>query len=199
MAPIKVFVDADCLHKLYLRKLLFTLDTQGIIELLWTNQVFDEALSSLISRFPQKADSLGSMFAGYREHFSGTEVTGYQHLLGTLNCSDPDDEQVLAGALTGKADFLLTYNLKDFPSESNRLGKPIIVHPDLFLFELLSEEGRSTALFVDWLCLFNNPVGHAIGGAEALERTGCLLTASLLRETRLEIDSQLLSRGRDAQ
>jgi len=171
------------------------LDTQNLIELLWTKEVFSEALASLLTRLPEKSGSLRSMFVGYEKHFAGTEITNYQHLLGTLNLPDPDDEHVLAAATVGKADFLLTYNLKDFPPNLNQSSKPLVVHPDIFLSELLGSNPNATSLFVDWLSLFKQPIRDCEGGAEALEKIGCHSTASLLRESSSAIDSQLRIRG----
>lgn len=45
---------------------------------------------------------------------------------------DPDDHPILATALAGEADFLVTWNTKDFPPKRRFAGITIIT-PDAFL------------------------------------------------------------------
>ena len=44
-------------------------------------------------------------------------VTGYQDLIPALQLPDPDDRHVLAAAIRGHADVIITMNLRDFPSD----------------------------------------------------------------------------------
>ena len=43
-------------------------------------------------------------------------VTGYRSLIPSLNLPDPNDRHVLAAAIAGRSDAMITYNLKDFPN-----------------------------------------------------------------------------------
>ena len=60
-------------------------------------------------------------------------VTGYEALIPSLVLPDPNDRHVLAAAIRGRADVIVTTNLKDFPEE--RLAEFGIdaQHPDDFL------------------------------------------------------------------
>lgn len=49
-------------------------------------------------------------------------------------CKDPDDDKFLETAIAGSADFLVTKNLKHFPSKT--YGTVQIVKPSVFLKEL---------------------------------------------------------------
>jgi putative PIN family toxin of toxin-antitoxin system len=44
---------------------------------------------------------------------------------------DPSDEMVLEAAINGRADALVTYNVKDFASAGERFAIPILPPPDL--------------------------------------------------------------------
>ena len=72
-----------------------------------------------------------------REAF-GTEalVEGFESLIGEMTC-DPKDRHVLAAAVHGGADTIVTFNLKDFPDDAIAPHGIKIVHPDRFLTGVL--------------------------------------------------------------
>ncbi len=59
-------------------------------------------------------------------------VTDYASLISGLSLPDPNDRHVLAAAIKGRADVIVTFNLKDFPNQE--LGQIGIEaqHPDVF-------------------------------------------------------------------
>ena len=65
-------------------------------------------------------------------------VTDYEDLIPSLVLPDPNDRHVLAAAIVGHCDLIITQNLKDFPED---ILKPYGIeaqHPDIFLFHQLS-------------------------------------------------------------
>ena len=65
-------------------------------------------------------------------------VTGYERLIPKLDLPDADDRHVLAAAITGHCDVIITKNLQDFPKAAvKRLGIGV-QHPDEFLSNHLS-------------------------------------------------------------
>ena len=50
-------------------------------------------------------------------HFPSAIVTGYESLIERLDLPDPQDRPVLAAAVRGGADVIVTQNLRDFPAE----------------------------------------------------------------------------------
>ena len=65
-------------------------------------------------------------------------VTGFKSLIPTLELPDPDDRHVLAAALRGRCDVIVTYNLKDFPSETLSPLDIEAQHPDEFISHLIN-------------------------------------------------------------
>lgn len=60
-------------------------------------------------------------------------VTGYQEIIPTLALPDPNDRHVLAAAIVGRADVIVTSNLKDFPADVLQPYGIEAQHPDEFL------------------------------------------------------------------
>ena len=56
------------------------------------------------------------MLAQMRSHFDDALVTGWERLEGGYGLPDPDDEHVVAAAVVGGADVIVTDNLPDFPA-----------------------------------------------------------------------------------
>ena len=62
-------------------------------------------------------------------------ITGYETLVPTLDLPDPDDRHVLAAAIAGRCDAIVTSNLQHFP---NAAVEPFGArHPDEFLCDRL--------------------------------------------------------------
>ncbi|MGP4019490.1 PIN domain-containing protein [Saccharopolyspora sp. 5N708] len=71
-----------------------------------------------------------------RQSFRDAEVVGYEALIPTMD-NDETDRHVLAAAIRGGAEVIVTYNVKDFPDEVVRKYDVAAVHPDDFLLDQL--------------------------------------------------------------
>jgi hypothetical protein len=71
-----------------------------------------------------------------RRAFPDAEVSGYDTLIGAMEC-DPKDRHVLAAAVRGRAEVLVTFNTRDFPLKSTGDYDITVVHPDGFLLDQL--------------------------------------------------------------
>lgn len=65
-------------------------------------------------------------------HFEDAEVTGYKGLIPAMT-NNPKDRHVLAAAITGGADVIVTYNLRHFPPRSRDPYNIDAQRPDEFL------------------------------------------------------------------
>lgn len=66
-------------------------------------------------------------------HAEAAIVTGYESLIPSLKLPDPDDRHVLAAAIVGGADVIVTRNLRDFPPDELDKYEIEAQHPDEFL------------------------------------------------------------------
>jgi hypothetical protein len=69
-------------------------------------------------------------------YFPDARVTGYEELIGSMT-NHPKDRHVLAAAVAGRADGLVTENIKDFPPESVAHLGVTVTGQDDFLLRLL--------------------------------------------------------------
>jgi hypothetical protein len=67
----------------------------------------------------------------------GALVEGYERHVARLRLPDPDDRHVLAAAIEAEADFIVTFNAKDFPRRIVSTYGIDVRRPDVFVLELL--------------------------------------------------------------
>jgi len=71
------------------------------------------------------------------EHALDCLVTGYERLESSISLPDPDDRHVVAAAIVGRAEVIVTFNLKDFPSSTLSDFNIEAQHPDDFINNLI--------------------------------------------------------------
>jgi hypothetical protein len=64
-------------------------------------------------------------------------VTGHEDLAKHLELPDPGDRHVLAAAIIGRADVIVTCNLRDFPTNVLTRYGIDAQHPDIFIRHVL--------------------------------------------------------------
>ena len=65
-------------------------------------------------------------------------LPGYEDLIEGLHLPDPDDRHVLAAAIRGRTDVIVTANVRDFPPEILTPFEIEAQHPDEFVMHLLT-------------------------------------------------------------
>lgn len=138
MATFTALYDSNVLYPAPLRDFLMHLALTDLFRAIWTNRIHDEWIRNLKQNRPD-IDSM--RLERTRElmnsHIRDCLVAGYEDLIPSLKLPDPDDRHVLAAAIKGRADVIVTYNMKDFP-ESELMGYGIEAqHPDVFINHLI--------------------------------------------------------------
>jgi hypothetical protein len=136
-APIAV-LDACVLYPAPLRDLLLWLALSGVYRPRWTETIHEEWMGSLLKERP---DLARDRLERTRELMNGAVpdclIEGFEGLIVGLSLPDPDDRHVLAAAIHGGAETIVTYNLTDFPVMALAAHGILVQHPDEFIAHLL--------------------------------------------------------------
>jgi len=129
--------DACVLYPAPLRDLLLQLATTGLFRAKWSDQIHEEWIAAVLEqRKDLKREQLERTRQLMDAHAYDSLVTGYETLISGLVMPDADDRYVLAAAIRGRADVIVTFNLKHFPSAAVEPYEIEIQHPDEFIGNL---------------------------------------------------------------
>ena len=108
-----VLLDTCVLLKSYLCDTLLSIAEEGVYRPLWSEHVLAELRRNLV-KAGAKQEAVEHRLAQMAAYFPDARVTSYEELIGSMT-NHPKDRHVLAAAVAGRADILVTENLKDFP------------------------------------------------------------------------------------
>lgn len=137
MRKFTVVLDACILYPSPLRSFFMHLIMTGLFQGRWSDQIHEEWIRNLLINRPdipkEKLDRTRTLMD---YHAPDCLVTGYECLVGELDLPDADDRHVLAAAIKSNAEHIITFNLKDFPSDYLDTFGISAVHPDDFLSDM---------------------------------------------------------------
>lgn len=144
MASYTVILDACVMYPAPLRSYLMYLANTGLFRARWTDQIHDEWIRNLLKNNPDVVpENLERTRALMNANVPDCLVEGYEPLIVGLTLPDVDDRHVVAAAIKGQAESIITFNLKDFPlKELEPLGLSAI-HPDEFLCDMFELDSSS--------------------------------------------------------
>jgi predicted nucleic acid-binding protein len=184
-ARYTALLDACVLYPMAMADALMSLATAGLFAAKWTTRIETEWIRSLEENRPDLQGRLDYRREQMREAVPDWEVDEQAWTICArgLELPDPDDVHVLAAALAGHADCIVTANLKDFPAEVvAQLGIEVI-HPDQFIVAQWDlDQLVAVAAFKRMRARWKKPQASAEDFAAAMERGGLPATAQRLRE-----------------
>jgi len=111
-----VLLDACVLVPNALCDTLLRLAERGFYRPLWSQRILDEVKQAILAVHPEIEEArVEGRIAALKGAFDDAMVVGWEQTCAGLDLPDPDDRHVLAAAIKGGAQSLLTFNLKDFP------------------------------------------------------------------------------------
>jgi predicted nucleic acid-binding protein len=132
------FYDANVLYPAELRNLLMHLAITGLFRARWSAGVHEEWMTALLRNRPDLSrEKLERTRILMDKHAPDALVTGYEDLIEGLELPDPNDRHVMAAAIKGRADVIVTANVRDFPADTLTPFEIEAQHPDEFIAHLL--------------------------------------------------------------
>ena len=184
MATFTALYDACVLYPAPLRDLLLELAQTGLFRARWTDEIHREWIENLLENEPRRERA---KLERTRDLMNAAVldclVSGYEALIPALVLPDPDDRHVLAAAIQGRADVIVTYNLRHFPEDV--LGGYGIAaqHPDEFVSDLIGRDAGSVYASVKrQRARLKNPPKSAEEFLTTLENQSLAQTVAQLRK-----------------
>jgi hypothetical protein len=139
-APIAVY-DANILYPAHLRDLLMRLAMNDLVRPHWSEDIHSEWKRNVHAAHP---DVTGEDLEYPRGEMDRARpdacVEGYEDRVENLSLPDPSDRHVLAVAIEIGADYIVTFNLDDFPAAQLDSRGIEAVDPDSFVCLLMGHD-----------------------------------------------------------
>ncbi|MHA1127408.1 MAG: RSP_2648 family PIN domain-containing protein [Alphaproteobacteria bacterium] len=137
---MRVLMDACIIFPTVMREMLMETAALGGFTPLWSDKILEEWRHAAGRADFEVAGIAGVEIALLKASWPTAMVQTDPDMIETLSLPDRNDRHVLAAAIAGEADFLLTKNLKDFPTKTLARHDIIRREPDGFLMEFAQSE-----------------------------------------------------------
>lgn len=136
-------LDANVFPPVWLLDVLLTMDEHQVFDAVWSQRILEEVRRAMIDRLRRNQKEIENFMDCFISMNPTHCVYGWESSEMMLKLPDADDRHVLAAALVADADYIVTYNLKDFPQAELQKYSIAAVHPDVFLCEMFDVNRNS--------------------------------------------------------
>ncbi len=133
---MKVLLDACVLYPTVLREILIGAAKAGLFQPLWSDRILEEWARATVKLGAGAEVVARGEIAALRVAFPKGAVLPPPSLQNRLWLPDPNDLHVLAAAIAGGADLIVTFNAADFPRQSLQEEGLNRMDPDQFMMSL---------------------------------------------------------------
>lgn len=131
----RALLDTCVLFKPLVCDTLLCIAEEELFQPLWSEDILDELRRSLL-RYGVAKSGVDHRIGQMVEHFPGAMVTGHHSLINAMT-NHPKDRHVLAAAVRGRADLIVTQNTSDFPMGAVAPYDVEVTTQDSFLLDQL--------------------------------------------------------------
>lgn len=132
-ADYRVLLDACVLIPMPLADTLLRMaETPRLFLPKWSQQIMEEVTRTLVKKWAMPQDKALRREEALRRHFPEAWVEGFEPLIAIVG-ADPEDRHVLAAAIRGSCELIVTYNRRHFPPEATQPWDIEVQGPSTFL------------------------------------------------------------------
>ncbi len=146
---MKIVIDTCVLYPTVMREMVLGAARAGHFAPLWSARILEEWARAAIKLGPAGQAQARAEIALLRVNWPGAELPPAPGVEARLWLPDPADQHVLAVAVNGSADAIMTLNAKDFPRRTLSEEGLERVDPDGYLHRLWQESPDSIAAAAD--------------------------------------------------
>ena len=157
------------------RDFLLSLAIEGLYRPAWSAAILSELelheeakLTRRGETAPDARRRAQALVARMRSAFDTAEVVGWERLDGTFGLPDRDDEHVVAAAVVGGADAIVTQNVKDFPDWRLPSGLQVL-RPHEFAVDVVSLDRRRASVAVSMIARRSGRAGPRFSEDDVLD------------------------------
>jgi PIN domain len=183
MSNYTALFDANVLYPAPMRDLLLQFAVTDLFRAKWTADIHREWIENLLLNEPHRERAALERTRDLMDRaVRDCLVTGYEALISCLDLPDADDRHVLAAAIVGRCDVIVTQNLKHFPDAALAPYGIIAQHPDEFLCNHLNlSQGVFCSAVQKVRGRLQNPPYTIDEYFDILTRQGLVVTAAELK------------------
>ena len=184
-ARYTAILDACVLYPVSVADALMSMAVAGLYAPKWTTEIELEWIRNLEAARPDLVGRLDYRRDNMRDAIPDWEVPefAWRPLATGLELPDAGDVHVLAAAIAGHADCIVTANLKDFPADILAAHGLAAIHPDDFLIAQLDlAEITALTAFKEMRARSKRRPYPPEEFADILARNGLAATAERLRD-----------------
>jgi len=135
---ISAVLDSSVLYSSPLRSFLLWLADGGLFRPLWSEDIHEEWMRSLHANRPDLLwERLERTRRKMDSEFPNGLVRGYEAIMPTLHLPAPNDTHVLAVAIQTNVQYIVTFNLSDFPKSILQTYGVEALSPEDFALRLI--------------------------------------------------------------
>lgn len=180
---IKAVLDACVIYPAPLRDLLLSLADVGLFKPFWSAKINEEWIRNLLIKRPELSlPKLALTIEAMNKAFPDANVSSDANIISSVSLPDQDDIHVLRTAIVSESNYIITYNLKDFPN--TELGQYHIqaIDPDSFVLERFKEqEARALVALNNQINRLRHPPLSRLELFDIFEKIGLTKTSNHLR------------------
>jgi len=180
---VNVILDANVLYSFTIRDLLLNLAEQNLYSPKWSELIQEEWIRNLLeNREDIKRTQLQRTSEMMNNFFPEAMVHSFEFLIDSVQLPDENDRHVVAAAIVSNSPIIITFNLKDFPSDYLAQFNIQVFHPDRFICELIYlNESLAKQAFQNQLESLKNPPLTRDELLNSLKKSGLEESARLFR------------------